>query len=69
MNMAGKLKREGRATQSRHVAEVLAGMADGRRSGSDGMIRAWPSSPDMTGIIGAAAQTRCSLRKLLRRQL
>jgi L-lactate dehydrogenase complex protein LldE len=29
MNMAGKLKREGRATKSRHVAEVLAGMADG----------------------------------------
>jgi L-lactate dehydrogenase complex protein LldE len=26
MNMAGKLKREGRATKSRHVAEVLAGM-------------------------------------------
>lgn len=29
LNMAGKLKREGRATKSRHVAEVLAGMADG----------------------------------------
>jgi L-lactate dehydrogenase complex protein LldE len=29
MNMAGKLKREGRAIESRHVAEVLAGMADG----------------------------------------
>jgi L-lactate dehydrogenase complex protein LldE len=28
MNMAGKLKREGRATRSRHVAEVLAGMTD-----------------------------------------
>jgi L-lactate dehydrogenase complex protein LldE len=28
MNMAGKLKRDGRPTQSRHVAEVLAGMAD-----------------------------------------
>ena len=28
MNMAGKLKREGRATKSRHVAEVLAGMTD-----------------------------------------
>ena len=28
LNMAGKLKREGRATKSRHVAEVLAGMAD-----------------------------------------
>ena len=28
MNMAGKLKREGRSTQSRHVAEVLAGMSD-----------------------------------------
>jgi L-lactate dehydrogenase complex protein LldE len=28
MNMAGKLKREGHATQSRHVAEVLAGMSD-----------------------------------------
>lgn len=29
LNMAGKLKREGRATKSRHVAEVLAGMTDG----------------------------------------
>jgi L-lactate dehydrogenase complex protein LldE len=28
LNMAGKLKREGRATRSRHVAEVLAGMTD-----------------------------------------
>lgn len=29
MNMAGKLKREGRPVQVRHVVEVLAGMADG----------------------------------------
>ena len=29
MNMAGKLKREGSATQARHVAEVLAGMTEG----------------------------------------
>jgi L-lactate dehydrogenase complex protein LldE len=28
LNMAGKLKREGHATRSRHVAEVLAGMTD-----------------------------------------
>jgi len=28
LNMAGKLKREGRETKSRHVAEVLAGMTD-----------------------------------------
>jgi L-lactate dehydrogenase complex protein LldE len=28
MNMAGKLKREGRTTRTRHVAEVLAGMTD-----------------------------------------
>ncbi|MDJ0930138.1 (Fe-S)-binding protein [Breoghania sp.] len=28
MNMAGKLKREGKATQVRHVAELLAGMTD-----------------------------------------
>jgi L-lactate dehydrogenase complex protein LldE len=28
LNMAGKLKREGRATKSRHVAEVLAGMTN-----------------------------------------
>ena len=28
MNMAGKLQREGKAIQVRHVAEVLAGMAD-----------------------------------------
>jgi L-lactate dehydrogenase complex protein LldE len=29
MNMAGKLQRQGSAIQVRHVAEVLAGMADG----------------------------------------
>lgn len=29
LNMAGKLKREGSRVQVRHVAEVLAGMADG----------------------------------------
>jgi L-lactate dehydrogenase complex protein LldE len=29
MNMAGKLKRQGSPVQARHVAEVLAGMADG----------------------------------------
>ncbi|MFD1333294.1 (Fe-S)-binding protein [Methylopila musalis] len=29
MNMAGKLQRQGSATRVRHVAEVLAGMADG----------------------------------------
>jgi L-lactate dehydrogenase complex protein LldE len=29
MNMAGKLQREGSAVVARHVAEVLAGMADG----------------------------------------
>src|SRR3546814_4358711 len=28
LNMAGKLKREGSKVQVRHVAEVLAGMAD-----------------------------------------
>jgi L-lactate dehydrogenase complex protein LldE len=28
LNMAGKLKREGNAIHSRHVAEVLAGMTD-----------------------------------------
>ncbi|ESR25554.1 (Fe-S)-binding protein [Lutibaculum baratangense] len=28
MNIAGKLKREGRRTEARHVAEVLAGMTD-----------------------------------------
>jgi L-lactate dehydrogenase complex protein LldE len=28
MNMAGKLQREGRTVKTRHVAEVLAGMAD-----------------------------------------
>jgi L-lactate dehydrogenase complex protein LldE len=29
LNMAGKLKREGRATKARHIAEVLAGMTAG----------------------------------------
>jgi L-lactate dehydrogenase complex protein LldE len=28
MNIAGKLKREGLLTRTRHVAEVLAGMTD-----------------------------------------
>ena len=36
LNMAGKLKREGRATKSRHVAEVLAGMTDGPAIGEAG---------------------------------
>ncbi len=30
MNMAGKLKREGSTIEVRHVAEVLAGMTDGK---------------------------------------
>jgi L-lactate dehydrogenase complex protein LldE len=29
MNMAGRLQREGKPVKARHVAEVLAGMADG----------------------------------------
>jgi L-lactate dehydrogenase complex protein LldE len=29
MNMAGKLQREGSPVKARHVAEVLAGMAEG----------------------------------------
>ena len=29
LNMAGKLSREGSAVRARHVAEILAGMADG----------------------------------------
>ena len=29
MNMAGKLQRDGSPVKARHVAEVLAGMADG----------------------------------------
>ena len=29
MNMAGKLQREGSPVKARHVAEMLAGMADG----------------------------------------
>jgi L-lactate dehydrogenase complex protein LldE len=36
MNMAGKLKREGQATRSRHVAEVLAGMTDTPAIGEPG---------------------------------
>ena len=35
LNMAGKLKRENRATKSRHVAEVLAGMTDAPAIGED----------------------------------
>jgi L-lactate dehydrogenase complex protein LldE len=36
LNMAGKLKREGWPTESRHVAEVLAGMTDGPAIGVRG---------------------------------
>ena len=36
MNMAGKLQREGRAVQTRHVAEVLAGMTDAPAIGEGG---------------------------------
>ena len=32
MNMAGKLQRLGKPVQARHVAEVLAGVTDARRS-------------------------------------
>jgi L-lactate dehydrogenase complex protein LldE len=36
MNMAGKLQREGRVVQTRHVAEVLAGMTDTPAIGEGG---------------------------------
>jgi len=36
MNMAGKLKRQGRAVKVRHVAEVLAGMTDAAAIGEPG---------------------------------
>ena len=36
MNMAGKLKRQGKRIQARHVAEVLAGMTDGPAIGEVG---------------------------------
>jgi L-lactate dehydrogenase complex protein LldE len=36
LNMAGRLKREGAKTRVRHVAEVLAGMADGPAIGEGG---------------------------------
>jgi L-lactate dehydrogenase complex protein LldE len=36
MNMAGKLKREGSKVETRHVAEVLAGMTDGPPIGGKG---------------------------------
>jgi L-lactate dehydrogenase complex protein LldE len=36
MNMAGKLQREGKAVKVRHVAEVLAGMADAPAIGEGG---------------------------------
>ncbi len=35
LNMAGKLKREGSSVRVRHVAEVLAGMADGPAIGEE----------------------------------
>jgi L-lactate dehydrogenase complex protein LldE len=35
MNMAGKLSREGSPIKARHVAEILAGMADGPAIGED----------------------------------
>ncbi len=40
MNMAGKLQREGSAVKARHVAEVLAGMADGPAIGESQKERA-----------------------------
>ena len=36
LNMAGKLQREGSAVKARHVAEILAGMADGPAIGESG---------------------------------
>jgi L-lactate dehydrogenase complex protein LldE len=35
MNMAGKLKRQGSPVKARHVAEILAGMADGPAIGEE----------------------------------
>jgi L-lactate dehydrogenase complex protein LldE len=42
MNIAGKLQRLGRPVHVRHVAEVLAGMADGPAIGEPGPKRAAP---------------------------
>jgi len=39
LNMTGRMTREGRAIQVRHVAEVLAGMADGPAIGQPGKSR------------------------------
>jgi L-lactate dehydrogenase complex protein LldE len=36
MNMAGKLKRDGSKVETRHVAEVLAGMTDTPPIGGNG---------------------------------
>lgn len=35
MNIAGRMRREGRRIEVRHVAEILAGMADGAAIGAD----------------------------------
>ena len=35
MNMAGRLQREGSPIKARHVAEILAGMADGPAIGEN----------------------------------
>ena len=43
MNMAGKLQREGSPVKARHVAEILAGMADGPAIG-EGKPEAGPMS-------------------------
>jgi L-lactate dehydrogenase complex protein LldE len=40
LNMAGKLQRDGSTVQARHVAEVLAGMADGPAIGEAQPVRA-----------------------------
>jgi len=42
MNIAGKLQRNGRHLAVRHVAEVLAGMADGPAIGEPEPKRAAP---------------------------
>ena len=33
LNLAGKIRREGKSTRVFHIAEILAGMADGRAIG------------------------------------
>ncbi len=63
LNIAGRLKREGSAVHVRHIAEVLAGMAElgaaDRRRPRIGVIFSSPRNP----LLSCSVEARCGARR------